>query len=215
MKRVPALARSASHLRQASARGKRSRCMSKPKGPESRMTIDFTGRPDERTENFRSWICGTLPIAAGDERSRGDPRLRPPRPIARAGPAWLDQAVSVRGGRLCSINLLANSASSTPSRAASLRRRRAVSDEIGIISVIQVRSNLTGNYTTNSRFRQLYQDIADDLPMNIGQTTLGAVVIEGQAFVVEAKDVQDRGVQVVDGGDVLDGLVAKFISCTV
>ena len=40
-------------------------------------------------------------------------------------------------------------------------------------------------------------------------------MIKGQPLVVEAKKVQDRGVQIVDGGDVLLSLPAKQIRCTV
>ena len=47
--------------------------------------------------------------------------------------------------------------------------------------------------------------------MDVGQSTLGAVVVEGQLLVVEAEQVQDGGVEIVDGGDVFDGLVAEVV----
>ena len=42
------------------------------------------------------------------------------------------------------------------------------------------------------------QDRPHDLAFGVGQPVLAAVVGEGQAGVVEAQEVQDRGVQVVD-----------------
>ena len=51
--------------------------------------------------------------------------------------------------------------------------------------------------------------------VDVGEASLEAVVIKGQPLVVEPKKVQDRGVQIVDGGDVLLSLPAKQIRCTV
>ena len=51
--------------------------------------------------------------------------------------------------------------------------------------------------------------------VDVGEASLEAVVIKGQPLVVEAKKVQDCGVQIVDGGDVLLSLPAKQIRCTV
>ena len=51
--------------------------------------------------------------------------------------------------------------------------------------------------------------------VDVGEASLEAVVIKGQPLVVQAKQVQDRGVQIVDGGDVLLRLPAKQIRCTV
>ena len=51
--------------------------------------------------------------------------------------------------------------------------------------------------------------------VDVGEASLETVVIKGQPLVVEAKKVQDRGVQIVDGGDVLLSLPAKQIRCTV
>src|SRR4051812_36609864 len=55
------------------------------------------------------------------------------------------------------------------------------------------------------------ENLRDDIAVDVGETALRAVVIEGQSLVVEAEDVKERGVEVVDGGDVLDGLVAEFV----
>ena len=51
--------------------------------------------------------------------------------------------------------------------------------------------------------------------VDVGEASLEAVVIKGQPLVVEAKQVQDCGVQIVDGGDVLLRLPTKRIGSTV
>src|SRR5205807_1124740 len=43
------------------------------------------------------------------------------------------------------------------------------------------------------------QNILDDVPMNVGQPPFNAVVIEAEAFVVEAEQVQNGGVEIIDG----------------
>ena len=47
--------------------------------------------------------------------------------------------------------------------------------------------------------------------MHVGQAAFDAVVVEAEAFVIEAQQVQDRGVQVVDRGDLLDGGVSEIV----
>ena len=42
------------------------------------------------------------------------------------------------------------------------------------------------------------QHLADHVPFDVGQPALDAVVLEGQSLVVEAEQVQDRGVEVVE-----------------
>ena len=49
------------------------------------------------------------------------------------------------------------------------------------------------------------------MAVDVGQPALDAVVVEGQPLVIEAEQVQDRGVEVVDRRDVLDGLVAELV----
>ena len=51
----------------------------------------------------------------------------------------------------------------------------------------------------------------DDLARHVGQAEVAAVVAVGQLLVVEAEQVQDRGVQVVDADAVVDGLVADLV----
>ena len=47
--------------------------------------------------------------------------------------------------------------------------------------------------------------------MDERQPLLGAVVEVAQPLVVEAQQVQDRGVQLVDAAGILDGLVAELV----
>ena len=42
------------------------------------------------------------------------------------------------------------------------------------------------------------QNVLDDVPVDIGQSTVDTVVSDGQPFVVDTQQVQDRGVNVVD-----------------
>ena len=51
----------------------------------------------------------------------------------------------------------------------------------------------------------------DHVAVHVGQPALDAVVVVAQPLVVEAEQVQDRGVQVVDRADVLDRLVAELV----
>ena len=49
------------------------------------------------------------------------------------------------------------------------------------------------------------------MSMNVGQPALGAVVVVGEGFMVQAEEVQDGGVEVVDVHHVLDGLIAERV----
>ena len=46
---------------------------------------------------------------------------------------------------------------------------------------------------------------------DVGQSKAAAVVLVGQAFVVHAQQMQNRGVQVVEVDSVFNGLVPDFI----
>ena len=59
--------------------------------------------------------------------------------------------------------------------------------------------------------RRLRQNRADDLATNIRQSEVAALVAVGEALVVDAELVQDRGMQVMDVDDVLGGMIAKFV----
>src|SRR5262249_30076713 len=47
--------------------------------------------------------------------------------------------------------------------------------------------------------------------MDVSEPEVAARVTVGEGFVVEAEEVEDRGVQVVDVDGVLDGLEAEFV----
>ena len=53
------------------------------------------------------------------------------------------------------------------------------------------------------------------LPCNVGQAVVAALEAEGQAFVVEAEQVQDRGLQVVDVDLVLGDREAELVGLAV
>ena len=59
------------------------------------------------------------------------------------------------------------------------------------------------------------EDRFDDLARHVGQAEVAAVVAVGQLLVVEAEQVQDRGVQVVDADAVDDRLVADLVGLAV
>ena len=53
------------------------------------------------------------------------------------------------------------------------------------------------------------------MPMHVGEAALDAVVVEGEALVVQSKEVQRGGVEIVGVGGVHHRLPAKFIRGTV
>ena len=55
------------------------------------------------------------------------------------------------------------------------------------------------------------QDVPDHVAVNVGQAVVAAAVAVGQLLVVEAHQVQDRRVQVVDVDLVLDGVPAELV----
>ena len=57
----------------------------------------------------------------------------------------------------------------------------------------------------------LGQDLPDHVAVDVGEPARRAVVVVGEPLVVEAEQVEDRGVEVVDVDDVLDGLVAELV----
>ena len=50
---------------------------------------------------------------------------------------------------------------------------------------------------------------------DVGQAEVAALEAVGQPLVVDAEQVQDRGVQVVDVDGVLDGVVAEVVGLAV
>ena len=61
----------------------------------------------------------------------------------------------------------------------------------------------------------LGQNTLYDFSVDVGQTALDAVVVEGQAGVVDAQEMQDRGMKVGPGDAVLDGFPANFVRRTI
>ena len=53
--------------------------------------------------------------------------------------------------------------------------------------------------------------LLDDLAVDVGQPEVAAGVAVGELLVVEAQQMEDRGVQVVDVDLVLDGLEAELV----
>ena len=51
------------------------------------------------------------------------------------------------------------------------------------------------------------------MPRHVGQPEVAAVEAIGELGVVEAEQVQDGRVQVVDADAVFDGLVAEVVAC--
>ena len=52
----------------------------------------------------------------------------------------------------------------------------------------------------------LRQDLVNDLAVDVGEAAIDAAVAEGELGVIEAEEVEDGGVEVVAGGDILGGL---------
>ena len=50
-----------------------------------------------------------------------------------------------------------------------------------------------------------------DLTVNVGEASLDAVVIEAQLFVLKTEQMENRGVQVIDGADVFHGTMTELI----
>ena len=61
------------------------------------------------------------------------------------------------------------------------------------------------------------QNVLDDVPVDIGQSTVDTVVSDSQPFVVDPQQVQDRGVNVVDLCRVfaIERLVAPLVGWSV
>ena len=66
------------------------------------------------------------------------------------------------------------------------------------------------------RLPALRQNLSHDPPVHVGQPVVAALELEGQPRVVDAEQVQDRGVQVVDvdrvGGDVVAEVVGLAVA---
>src|SRR6266699_5808949 len=61
----------------------------------------------------------------------------------------------------------------------------------------------------------LDQNLIYDFTEDVGEAEIAAGIAVGQLLVVDAQDVKQCGVQVVDGDAVLDGLESKLVGCAV
>lgn len=57
----------------------------------------------------------------------------------------------------------------------------------------------------------LCQNVLDDVTMNIGQSSLQAIVVIRQPLVIQTHEVEDGGVEVVDGDGVFFGFGAEVV----
>src|ERR1051325_4404380 len=53
------------------------------------------------------------------------------------------------------------------------------------------------------------------MPLHVRQATLHAIVLEGELLVIEAEEVEDGGVEVVERVNVLHGLLGEWIGFSV
>src|SRR5262245_13985561 len=60
-----------------------------------------------------------------------------------------------------------------------------------------------------------HQQFMENFTVHVGEAEVAAGVAEGQAGVIEAEKVQDRGVQVVDANHVLDRVITVLVRCSV
>src|SRR5881396_1108550 len=78
--------------------------------------------------------------------------------------------------------------------------REAVrNDEDGSRATSATRVKLVAEVARLPIFAELRQDRVDDVAVDVRQAAVDAVVADRQLFVVDAQQVQQRGVQVVDG----------------
>ena len=61
----------------------------------------------------------------------------------------------------------------------------------------------------------LGQNLVDNFAVNVGQPAVDAVVAKGQPLMVDAQQVQNRGVQIVAVGAAFGGLIAKLVALAV
>ena len=59
------------------------------------------------------------------------------------------------------------------------------------------------------------ENVLDDVTMHVGQSAVDTVVIERQLLVVDAEQVQDRGVEIRDGDFVFRNEITDLIARSV
>src|SRR5579871_360000 len=77
----------------------------------------------------------------------------------------------------------------------------------------ECRTFVTPIATTKVRFptRALGEDLRDDLSGNVRQTEIATLEFVSQLPMVDAEEMEDRRVEIVDVHDVRDGSVAQFV----
>src|SRR3954451_1145022 len=78
-----------------------------------------------------------------------------------------------------------------------------------------VRCTAGSTYRGRAAYGCLRQDRLDDLPRDVRQTVVPALEAVGQAFVVEAEQVEDGRLEVVDVDGVVADLVAEVVGAAV
>lgn len=88
----------------------------------------------------------------------------------------------------------------------------ALVDESGLVSnaKVNVKSTLDGCESHSPRFR-LADDFFRDAAFDVSQSEIASGVAEGQALVIQAKQMQNRGVEVVRMHRIFDRFVAKLV----
>src|ERR1051325_10060402 len=81
-----------------------------------------------------------------------------------------------------------------------------------IFSITALRSGFLILERTRQRgFQSSCQQLVDDLPLDVGQPKIAALKPEREFFVIEAEQVQDGRVEIVDVDAVFDGVEAEFV----
>ncbi len=62
-----------------------------------------------------------------------------------------------------------------------------------------------------ARGRLSGQERADEFAVDVGEAVVASLELEGQAFVIEAEQVEQGGVDVVDMGGLIDGIESEFV----
>jgi len=53
------------------------------------------------------------------------------------------------------------------------------------------------------------------VPVNIGEAAVDTVVVISKLLVIQSEQMENCGVKVVNGGDILNGFASKLIGCAV
>jgi hypothetical protein len=89
---------------------------------------------------------------------------------------------------------------------------RNPSGRAAVTSVPLIMRGRPGNVDGENRYVTSGQHVFDHMTVDIGEPAIEAVVIEGQALMVEAQEVEDGGVEIIDGGFVQRGFEAELVA---